>query len=78
MTYGVLFVLGVIVIIYRSLKIKLGADMQYLKFFLIFESFLLLPIAAGFAYSGSIVVFCCIFYLIDISAYEKRPDLKGN
>lgn len=73
-TYGVLFVIGIIIIIYRSLKLKLASDMQYMKFFLIFEAYLMLPIAAGFAYSGSIVVFCCIFYLLDISNYESRVN----
>lgn len=73
-TYGVLFVLAIVVIIYKTLSIKIKSDMKYLRFFLIFEAYMMLPIAAGFAYSASIVVFCCIFYLLDISAYEYKLD----
>jgi len=73
-TYGVLFVIAIFMIIYRSLTMKIKTDMKYMKFFLFFEAYMLLPIAAGFAYSGSIATFCCIFYLLDISAHEYRLD----
>jgi hypothetical protein len=76
-TYGALFVLAVILIVFRTMFLKITLEMSYLKYFFFFEVFLMLPIAAGFAYSAPIVIICSCLYLADVSHYERGLSLKS-
>jgi hypothetical protein len=64
-------VLAVILIVFRTMFMKITLEMSYLKYFFFFEVFLMLPIAAGFAYSAPIVIICSCLYLADVSHYER-------
>jgi hypothetical protein len=74
-TYGILFVFALFWIVYKILFSRILLDMIFIKYFTFFEVLLMLPIAAGFALSPVIAGFCCLFYLIDLSAHErKQPE----
>lgn len=67
--YGPFFVIGVLMICYRALKIKIQSRYFYLK--LMFLSLLLsLIIAEGFALSSTICFVVIMLYMIDVSNAE--------
>jgi len=76
-TYGIFFIIGVLIISYKIMMLKIRNELSYIKYFYFFQVFLLLPIAAGFAFSPPIVALCCIFYLVDISVFEKKIEHDG-
>lgn len=71
-TYGVLFVFSVLLIVLKLMFTKVESDMAFIKYFFFFEVFLMLPIAAGFAFSPPIANLCILFYLVDISSHERK------
>jgi hypothetical protein len=77
-TYGVLFVFSVLLIVIKLMFAKMERDMSFIKYFFFFEVFLMLPIAAGFAFSPPIATLCCLFYLTDISSHERKVREKAE
>jgi hypothetical protein len=77
-TYGALFVFSVLWMVFKTLTTKVTDDMAFIKFFFFFEVLLMLPIAAGFAFSPPIATLCCIFYLVDVSAHERKQTDPGS
>jgi hypothetical protein len=73
-TYGALFAFSVLWIVYKTIFTKTKADMVFIKYFFFFEVFLMLPIAAGFAFAPPIAVLCCALYLTDLSHHEWRLE----
>jgi len=71
-TYGVGFIAGIVWIVIRYLSLGVRNDLIYLKYFFIFMVLLLLPIAAGFAFSPPIAIITCTLYLMDVSNHERR------
>ncbi len=76
-TYGIFFIFGLLWTLYKTMFLKIKHDMLYVKYFLFFLVLLMIPIAAGYAYSAAIAELCCIFYQIDISSYEYKSEIKS-
>ena len=64
--YGVLFVLGVITICVRSLRLRIETMHAYIKYMFI-AIILSLLTGGAFAHSDFIVFIGCVLYLIDLS-----------
>lgn len=69
--YGVLFVAGVFVLIYKVLRIKIQPLYHYIKYFFVLNA-LCLVIAGGFAQSDFIVLVCVSLYILDVSNHDVR------
>jgi len=66
--YGILFVLGVFGILYKSFKIKIQPEYNYIKYFYILNA-LCIILGGGFADSDFIVLACITLYILDVSKF---------
>ncbi len=64
--YGILFVIGVILLLIKILKIKIETNLKYLKHFFIMICGMIL-FGTGFQESEFIVALCLCLYLMDVS-----------
>ena len=64
--YGVFFVIGVLGILYKSLKLKIQPGFNYIKYFVVLNA-LCLIVAGGFAQSDFIVLVAITLYMLDVS-----------
>jgi hypothetical protein len=72
-TYGVLFVIGVIGLLWKVYKIKVESSLNHIKYFFLFV-FLALPTGGGFAESELIVVVCLSLYVLDVGSYFNKKQ----
>jgi hypothetical protein len=76
--YGILFVLGVIGIIYKSLRIKIQPQFKYIKYFYTLNA-LCFVLGGGFADSDFIVLVCITLYMLDVSKfYTEQKDIQKD
>ena len=79
--YGILFVLGVVGIIYKYLRTKIQPRYNYIKYFYAFTAISII-MGGGFADSDFIVLVCITLYMLDVSKYylknEKEDPLQDN
>ncbi len=66
--YGALFVIGVIGILYKSIKLKIQPEYNYIKYFYVVNA-LCIILGGGFADSDFIVLVCITLYMLDVSKF---------
>jgi len=66
--YGALFVIAVIGILYKSIKIKIQQEYNYIKYFYVLNA-LCIILGGGFADSDFIVLVCITLYMLDVSKF---------
>ncbi len=76
--YGLLFVVGVVIILYRSLSTKLPEDLMFIKYNFLG---LILTLVTGSGAFGTtsinILINCMLLYMIDMYLNQKEmPDTK--
>lgn len=72
--YGILFILGVLIIIIRILTRRLSSSMVYLKFY-IFAIILTMFTGGGmFSNSDNVTVTCLIMYFVDVNNFEIKSE----
>ncbi|UCH14155.1 MAG: hypothetical protein JSV22_13760 [Bacteroidales bacterium] len=77
-TYGVLFVAGVLGLLWRVYKTKVESSLDHIKYFFLFV-FLALPTGGGFSESELIVVVCLSLYVLDVGSYfNKKQEQLTN
>lgn len=72
--YGIFFIIGVLFICIRSLRIKIESQYIYLKY-LIVSILLALITAGGFSRSDVICFIVCILYIIDVSNQSYKGQV---
>jgi hypothetical protein len=75
--YGVLYILGVILIIRKIFVLKYDPQYYYVKYYT-FVSFLGMLIGGVFTRPDSYLVFLAMMYIIDISIYDKKNLEKSS
>ncbi|MEN8249993.1 MAG: hypothetical protein ABFS32_13755 [Bacteroidota bacterium] len=73
--YGVFFLIGVITINIRTLIIKIESQYIYIRYMFLAVIFSLLT-SAAFSQPDYIVLFSCLFYIIDVSKSNLEQNLK--
>jgi hypothetical protein len=74
--YGVLFVLGVFGILFKTFKIKIQPKYNYIKYFYVLNA-LCIILGGGFADSDFIVLVCITLYMLDVSKfYAEHKDIQ--
>lgn len=73
--YGISFVIGVILLLVKILKIKIEENMKYLKHFFIMICALII-LSTGFQESEFIVALCLCLYLLDVSVMKIHMQSK--
>lgn len=71
--YGMLFLLGVVIIFYRAFRIKIQNKFAYVRYIFVV---ILLSILTGGAFGQAhfICYITCVFYIIDVSQYEIKQS----
>lgn len=75
--FGILFVIGVLGILYKTIKSKIQPGYHYIKYFFILNA-LCIIVAGGFAQSDFIVLVTISLYMIDVSksmADAQKPGM---
>jgi hypothetical protein len=76
--YGAIFVLGVLVSFIKWFSVKPSIKHTFIRYVLFFYV-LSLFFGGGWAYEPSIVILCCMFYLLDISKINvEQSDSVSN
>lgn len=72
--FGAIFLIAVIVIIYKVFRSKIGNELDYIKYF--YLTVLLTSFTGGgfFGEANSIVAICITLYLIDVYTYNQAID----
>jgi hypothetical protein len=75
--YGAFFVSGVLLIIIKSLKLKIESGYSYIKYMFIAVSLALLT-SGSFAQADFICLIMCVLYLVDVSNFtvKRSQELK--
>jgi len=77
--YGVLFVIGVVIILYRALTTKLPEDLMFIKFNFLGIIMTLVTGAGAFgSTSNNILINCMLLYMIDNYLNEKNSSTSMN
>ncbi len=76
--YGLIFLAGVLVILWRALSKKIPQRFIYIRFFLIAEILTIFTGGSIFTEADNVIVLCLVFYLIDISVYEKEQAVNQH
>lgn len=71
--YGAFFVIGVLTICLRSLRMKIEAEYIYIKYMFIAVILALLT-SAAFEHTDYIVMFGCVLYMLDVSKNNLELD----
>ena len=75
--YGIFFVIGVIGIIFRVFKLKLGIEYSYIKYMFIGACLSVLT-SGVFAQTSFICFVCCLLYIVDVSQFNRSNQTLDN
>jgi hypothetical protein len=70
--FGVLYVLGVFIALWKSVRIKLTGETIFLRYFIYGMILLLFTGSSAFANGSNIVALSIIFYLIDANVFMNK------
>ena len=73
--YGVLFVIGALIMIVKMIKFKLSEQLYFVKYFAM-NVVLLLPLSGFFTSTSEIAVLCILFYLSDCELNKGIEEKK--
>ena len=75
--FGMLSALMLIFIVFRVIFMKLPASTRFIKYFFVFQLFIIFNTTLSFDTLPDIVLICLLFYLIDRSRFDKNEENEG-
>jgi len=75
--FGAFFVIGVLIICIRAVRLRIGSGQHYIRYYFI-SVILGLVLSGGFARPDFIVLAVCLLYVLDVSHLQSREELSAS